>query len=30
MLYNELEKKQKWLDIALHGADFLIKHGRNK
>jgi N-acylglucosamine 2-epimerase len=30
MLYNNVEKKQSWLDIALHGADFAKKHGRNK
>jgi N-acylglucosamine 2-epimerase len=30
MLYNNVEKKQAWLDIALHGADFLLKHGRDK
>jgi N-acylglucosamine 2-epimerase len=28
MLYNEVEKRQEWLDFALHGADFLEKHGR--
>ncbi len=30
MLYNEVENKQSWLDIALKGADFLIKNGRDK
>lgn len=30
MLYNEVEKKQEWLDFALHGADFLLKNGRDK
>ena len=30
MLYNKQEKKQEWLDIALHGADFLLKNGRDK
>ncbi|MBW7892538.1 MAG: AGE family epimerase/isomerase [Chitinophagaceae bacterium] len=30
MLYNEVEKKQEWLDFALSGARFLIKHGRDK
>ena len=29
MLYNRLEKKQEWLDFALHGANFLEKHGRD-
>jgi N-acylglucosamine 2-epimerase len=28
-LYNQLEKRQNWLDIATHGADFLAKHGRD-
>jgi N-acylglucosamine 2-epimerase len=27
MLYNRFEKRDKWLDIAAHGADFLRKHG---
>ena len=29
-MYNNIEKKQEWLDIAKHGADFLIKHGRDE
>lgn len=29
MLYNQLEKKQEWLDCAIHGAEFLKKHGRD-
>ena len=29
MLYNRVEKKQEWLDIAIHGAEFLIKNGRD-
>lgn len=29
MLYNKLEQKQEWLDVALVGADFLKKHGRD-
>jgi N-acylglucosamine 2-epimerase len=29
MLYNKAEKRQQWLDIALHGADFLLKNGRD-
>lgn len=28
-LYNQLEKRQNWLDIATHGADFLAKYGRD-
>ena len=27
MLYNKVEQKREWLDIALSGADFLEKHG---
>ncbi len=27
MLYNRVEKRQEWLDSALHGADFLRAHG---
>ncbi len=27
MLYNRLERRQRWLDTARHGADFLRKHG---
>ena len=27
MLYNHVEKRQVWLDIARHGADFLRFHG---
>ena len=30
MLYNRLEKRSHWLDIALHGADFLRQHGRDE
>lgn len=29
MLYNNLEKKQEWLDCALHGGEFLKKHGHD-
>lgn len=25
-LYNEVEKRQEWLDLARHGLDFLMKH----
>ena len=28
MLYNRLEQRQEWLNVAEHGADFLLKHGR--
>jgi len=27
MLYNKVEKRQEWLDMALHGAEFMQKHG---
>ena len=27
MLYNKVEKKQEWLDMALHGSEFMKKHG---
>lgn len=27
MLYNQVEKKQQWLDMAILGADFMLKHG---
>ncbi len=30
MLYDEVEKNEKWLDFAIHGAEFLKKHGRAK
>ena len=30
MLYNKVNKKLEWLDMALHGADFLLKHGVDK
>lgn len=29
MLYNEVERKQEWLDFALSGADFLMANGRD-
>ncbi|MDR6804362.1 N-acylglucosamine 2-epimerase [Dyadobacter sp. BE34] len=28
MLYNQVEARQEWLDMALSGAEFLQKHGR--
>lgn len=30
MLYNRCEKKPEWLEIAKHGADFLLKHGMDE
>ena len=30
MLYNKVEKRQEWLDMAQHGADFMIKNGRDE
>lgn len=30
MLYNNVEQKQEWLDIALSGAEFMQKHGMDK
>jgi N-acylglucosamine 2-epimerase len=30
MLYNRLEKRQEWLDMALHGARFLLQHGQDE
>ena len=29
MLYNQVEQKRQWLEIARHGADFLKKFGRD-
>lgn len=29
MLYNRLEQKEQWLQMALHGADFLEQFGRD-
>ncbi len=29
MLYNRLEPRSQWLDIARNGAEFLSKHGRD-
>ena len=28
-LYNRVESRSEWLDMALHGASFLEKHGRD-
>lgn len=30
MLYNNVERKQEWLDFAIKGAEFLIKNGRDE
>jgi len=30
MLYNKIEKKQEWLDMAGLGASFLFNHGRSE
>jgi N-acylglucosamine 2-epimerase len=27
LFYNAIEKKQEWLDLAFHGADFIDKYG---
>src|SRR5665213_56067 len=29
-LYDKVEKKMEWLDMARHGADFMAKHGMDK
>ena len=29
-LYNQVEKKEEWLNMALLGADFMKKYGRDK
>src|SRR5664280_2170759 len=29
MLYNRLEKRDAWLQLARHGAEFLSRHGRD-
>jgi len=29
-LYNKVEKRPEWLGIAMHGADFLEKYGRDE
>ncbi|GAB1452299.1 hypothetical protein MASR2M47_23550 [Draconibacterium sp.] len=28
-LYNNVEQKQEWLEMALHGAEFLKKHAKD-
>jgi len=29
MLYNKIDKKNEWLNVALHGAEFLKKYGHD-
>ena len=29
MLYNQVEKREEWLEVAKSGADFLAQHGRD-
>lgn len=29
MLYNKVEQRQEWLDCAIQGAEFLMKHGHD-
>jgi N-acylglucosamine 2-epimerase len=29
MLFNKVERKQEWLDMAMHGAEFMKKFGRD-
>ena len=29
MLYNQVEKKQEWLDFAIQGAEFMRKYGKD-
>lgn len=30
MLYNQVEQKKEWIDLAVRGADFLMAHGRDE
>ncbi len=30
MMYNQVQQKQKWLDFAVHGAEFLMNKGRDQ
>lgn len=30
MLYNQQEAREEWLDIALHGGKYLLKHGKDR
>ncbi|MGI8634252.1 MAG: AGE family epimerase/isomerase, partial [Segetibacter sp.] len=29
-MYNNIDKKREWLEMALHGADFMEKYGRDE
>ncbi len=29
MLYNKIEQRKEWLDLAIYGAEFLLKNGRD-
>lgn len=29
IMYDQVEAKEEWLDLAKQGAEFLIKHGRD-
>jgi N-acylglucosamine 2-epimerase len=29
-LYNKVEQRAEWLEMALHGANFLLEHGRDQ
>ena len=29
MLYNQVEQKKEWIDLAVRGAEFLMAHGRD-
>lgn len=29
-IYNKIETRSSWLDIAVHGASFMEKHGRDE
>ncbi|NND31631.1 MAG: AGE family epimerase/isomerase [Saprospiraceae bacterium] len=29
LMYNQVEALEEWLNFALHGADFLLQHGRD-
>src|ERR1035437_1988348 len=29
MLYNNVEKRKEWLAMAIHGAEFMRKYGRD-
>jgi N-acylglucosamine 2-epimerase len=29
MIYNKAAKKEQWLNVAKHGADFMMKYGKD-